>query len=205
MLFYLSRKAVALVRVCFKKWGSPWAQWVLEDPLQGELIKGGLMLKCSKGGDQARSWGWYPHSPGPHFSMNIWTAQAETAPSIALPMAGGRHSCTTAQGFCVSAKRGHRWGHSGQLKNISALKALTVQTFGEGSQSSACKGCVKLLRVETLFFFLNICAIHKRLSVKKVKAALNTTRTLFYCSVSSFVCSKWMHGQLCLIIINCIF
>lgn len=96
-------------------------------------------------------------------------------------------------------------GHSGHLKLISMFRALAIKIFAEGLQSSACKGCVNQQRVETLFFFLNICSIHKRLSVKKLKAALNTTRTLFYCSISSFLCTKWMHGQLCLIIINCIF
>lgn len=172
--------------------------------LKGELIKGRLMPRCSKRGpsQELRLVSSLTRTPFPHGFVSTTGRHS----SFNSPSRGwDGNSCTAAQGFPIGGKRGHKWDHSGQLKNISALKALTVKTFGEGSQSSACEGCVELLHVETLFFFLNICAIHKRLSVKKVKAALNTTRTLFYCSISSFLCSKWMQGQLCLIIINCIF
>lgn len=51
MLLCLIRKAVVLVRVCFKKNGAIHEHSeVLENPLPGELIKGGLMPRRSKRG-----------------------------------------------------------------------------------------------------------------------------------------------------------
>lgn len=79
---------------------------------------------------------------------------------------------------CVWVGHDPKWGHFGQLKLISALRVLTIKIFAERF-SVLYKGCVNLQHVETLFF-LNIYVICKRLSVKKLRVALNSTRTLFY-------------------------
>lgn len=82
------------------------------------------------------------------------------------------------------------WGHSGQLKFISVLRVLTVKNFAKGSQPSAREECVNLQHVEILFSLLSTCALHKRLSLKKLKAALSAVRSMFPCSISGFVCTK---------------